>query len=61
MNTDTLQKRAEAVLAMPAAQTLGLRFDRLAPGEVDLTLPYQDAFSFRTGQLQATPIFAAAD
>ena len=55
---DTLLKR---VLAMPAAQTLDLRFDRIAPGEVDLTLPYQDAFSFRPGQLQATPIFAAAD
>ena len=36
MNTDTLQKRAEAVLAMPAAQTLGLRFDRFAPGEVGI-------------------------
>ena len=61
MDHDALQKRAQLVLAMPAAQTLGLRFDRLAPGEVDLTLPYQEAFSFRPGQLQATPIFAAAD
>jgi uncharacterized protein (TIGR00369 family) len=49
------------VLAMPAAQTLGLAFERLAPGEVELSLPYQDAFSFRPGQLQATAIFAAAD
>ena len=49
------------VLSMPAARTLGLRFDRIAPGEVDLTLPYQDGLSFRPGQLQATPIFAAAD
>ncbi|MFT3812768.1 MAG: PaaI family thioesterase [Acidovorax sp.] len=56
--TGTLLDR---VLAMPAAQTLGLRFDRIAPGEVDVTLPYQDALSFRPGQLQATPIFAAAD
>lgn len=48
-------------LAMPAAQTLGLAFEHLAPGEADLSLPYQDAFSFRPGQLQATPIFAAAD
>jgi len=55
---DTLR---DHVLAMPAARTLGLRFDRVAPGEVDLTLPYQEAFSFRPGQLQATPIFAAAD
>ena len=46
------------VLSMPAARTLGLRFDRIALGEVDLTLPYQDGMSFRPGQLQATPIFA---
>ena len=31
MDHDALQKRAQLVLAMPAAQTLGLRFDRLAP------------------------------
>ena len=49
------------VLSMPAAQTLRLRFDRIAAGQVELTLPYQDALSFRPGQLQATPIFAAAD
>lgn len=49
------------VLSMPAARTLRLRFDRIAAGQVELTLPYQDAFSFRPGQLQATPIFAAAD
>ncbi|WP_027015054.1 PaaI family thioesterase [Comamonas composti] len=49
------------VLSMPAAQTLQLRFTRIAPGEVELTLPYQESLSFRPGQLQATPIFAAAD
>ena len=49
------------VMSMPAARTLGLRFDRIAPGEVDLTLPYQEGLSFRPGQLQATPIFAVAD
>ena len=63
MTADTapLDTLRDHVLAMPAAQTLGLRLDRIAPGEVDLTLPYQDALSFRPGQLQATPIFAAAD
>ncbi len=49
------------VLSMPAAQTLKLRFNRIEAGEVELTLPYQDSMSFRPGQLQATPIFAAAD
>lgn len=49
------------VLSMPAAQTLKLHFNRIEPGQVELTLPYQDSMSFRPGQLQATPIFAAAD
>ena len=49
------------VLSMPVAQMLQLRFERMEPGEVELSLPYQDALSFRPGQLQATPIFAIAD
>ena len=49
------------VLSMPVAQMLQLRFERIEPGEVELSLPYQDALSFRPGQLQATPIFAIAD
>ena len=48
------------VLSMPVAQMLQLRFERMEPGEVELSLPYQDALSFRPGQLQATPIFAIA-
>lgn len=49
------------VLAMPIAQTLGLRFTRVAPGRVDLEMPVQESLCFRTGQLQATAIFALAD
>ena len=49
------------VLSMPVAQMLQLRFERMEPGEVELSLPYQDALSFRPGQLQAMPIFAIAD
>lgn len=49
------------VLAMPIAQTLGLRFTRVAAGEVDLEMPVQDALCFRPGQLQATAVFALAD
>ncbi|MEQ1685593.1 MAG: PaaI family thioesterase [Burkholderiaceae bacterium] len=49
------------VLAMPMARTLGLRFTRLAPGEVEIEVPVSDAFCFRPGQLQATAVFAAAD
>jgi acyl-coenzyme A thioesterase PaaI-like protein len=49
------------VLSMPMARTLGLAFRRIAPGEVELEMPVLDAFTFRPGQLQATPVFAIAD
>lgn len=55
---DTLKR---AVLAMPAAKSLGLQFSKVEPGTVELEIPYRDEFSFRPGQLQATAIFAAAD
>lgn len=50
-----------AVMAMPMAQTLKIEFRRIEPGFVELELPVQEAFCFRPGQLQATPVFAAAD
>jgi uncharacterized protein (TIGR00369 family) len=50
-----------AVLAMPMAQTLGLSFRHIAPGEAEIELPVQASFCFRPGQLQATAVFAAAD
>lgn len=49
------------VLSMPMACTLGLAFTRSAPGEVELEMPVHEAFTFRPGQLQATPVFAIAD
>ena len=49
------------VLSMPMARTLGLQFNRLAPSDVELEIPIQEAFTFRSGQLQATPVFAIAD
>jgi uncharacterized protein (TIGR00369 family) len=57
----TLAQRLEMVLAMPMAQTLGLRFTRIEPGEVELEIPVAQPFTFKPGQLQATPVFAAAD
>jgi uncharacterized protein (TIGR00369 family) len=56
-----IERVRHAVLSMPAAQTLGLQFRRVEPGEVELEMPVSEAFSFRPGQLQATAIFAAAD
>lgn len=49
------------VLAMPMAQTLGVKFTHCVSGAVVLEIPVQDAFTFRPGQLQATPVFAIAD
>ena len=49
------------VLAMPMARTLGLRFVRAEPGQVEMEIPVSEAFSFRPGQLQATAVFAIAD
>ncbi|MDI1236759.1 MAG: PaaI family thioesterase [Polaromonas sp.] len=62
MNTSPdFTRLARAVLAMPMAQTLGLVFKRISPGEVELEMPVLDSFCFRPGQLQATAVFAAAD
>ena len=49
------------MLSMPMARTLGVRFIRIAPSEVELEIPVHEAFSFRPGQLQATAVFAVAD
>ena len=56
-----LQRLQQLVLAMPMARTLGLRFLRMAPGEVEVEIPVAEPFTFRPGQLQATPVFAIAD
>lgn len=64
MNTDStthLETLQRLVLGMPMARTLGLRFNHIAPGAVELEIPVADAFTFRPGQLQATPVFAIAD
>ncbi|MEO7392231.1 MAG: PaaI family thioesterase [Ramlibacter sp.] len=58
---DPLEQLRQLVLAMPMAQTLGLRFTRLERGSVELEIPVAEPFTFRPGQLQATPVFAIAD
>ncbi|RZL86525.1 MAG: PaaI family thioesterase [Variovorax sp.] len=61
MANPQFQRLEQAVLAMPMARTLGLRFNRIERGQVEVELPIAEAFTFTPGQLQATPIFAAAD
>lgn len=57
-STQALQK---AVLAMPMARTLGLRFVCAEPGATELEMPIADALCFQPGQLQAAAIFALGD
>lgn len=61
MSNPQLQRVEQAVLAMPMARTLGLRFTHLSPGRAEVELPITEAFTFAPGRLQATPVFAAAD
>lgn len=63
MNSPTplFEATRAAVMAMPMAQTLKIEFRRIEPGLAELEMPVQEAFCFRPGQLQATPVFAAAD
>lgn len=51
----------DLVLSMPMARTLGLQFIRLDRGASELRIPVAGPFTFRPGQLQATPVFAIAD
>lgn len=55
------QRLAQVVLSMPMAQTLGLALTRIEAGAVEVEIPVLEAFCFRPGQLQATPVFAVAD
>ncbi|MDP2817263.1 MAG: PaaI family thioesterase [Polaromonas sp.] len=63
MNSPTplFEATRTAVMTMPMAQTLKIEFRRIEPGFVELEIPVQETFCFRPGQLQATPVFAAAD
>ena len=60
-STPSTQALQKAVLAMPMARTLGLRFVRAEPGATELEMPIADALCFQPGQLQATAIFALGD
>jgi uncharacterized protein (TIGR00369 family) len=55
------QQLQRLVLGMPMARTLGLRFTHMAAGETEVEIPVAEPFTFRPGQLQATPVFAIAD
>lgn len=59
--TPSTQALQNAVLAMPMARTLGLRFVRAEPGATELEMPIADALCFQPGQLQATAVFALGD
>lgn len=47
-----LERLEQAVLAMPMARTLGLRFTQLEAGQVEIELPITEALSFSPGRLR---------
>ncbi len=51
----------QAVLAMPMARTIGLKFVSLGDGRSEVEIPVLDEFTFVPGRLQATAVFAIAD
>lgn len=62
MSTAATFENLKAFLGtMPIAQTLGLRCTHIEAGTVIFEMPVQDAFCFRPGQMQATPVFGIAD
>ncbi|MFO1321367.1 MAG: PaaI family thioesterase [Burkholderiales bacterium] len=50
-----------ALAAMPIVRTLGVRITHIGKGEVEMEMPFDERWTFRAGQWQATPMFAVAD
>ena len=59
--TPHLAALRDGILAMPMAQTLALSIDAMEPGRVEMSMPVQDGWCFRPGQLQAAALFAIGD
>lgn len=58
---DPYQHLRDAFERMPIVATLGLRIEKIAPGEVAMAMPIHEGLCFRPGQVQATSLFAIAD
>ena len=56
---DTDLKRG--LQAMPYFQWLGLKFERVAPGEVDILMPFRPEITFDGKAVQAGPVGALID
>ena len=56
-----IERVRHTVLSMPMAQTPRLAFRMIDAGYVELEIPLQEPRCIRSGQLQATAVFAAAD
>jgi uncharacterized protein (TIGR00369 family) len=46
----------QIIYSMPIAQFLGLRFTHIAPGSVEMEMPFRTELSFAEGAFQAGPI-----
>ncbi len=60
-NPDFETALKQIILAMPIAKFYGLRFVSLAPGDVEIEMPYRDDLSFMAGVLQAGPVGTLLD
>ncbi len=59
---ETYQARVrESFARQPITRTLNMRIDRLAPGEVDLSMPYDEALTQQNGFLHAGIVTAGLD
>lgn len=50
-----------ALAGMPIVRELGVGITRIREGEVEMEMPFDERWTFRPGQWQATPMFAMAD
>ena len=60
-NPDFEATLKKIILAMPIAKFYGMRFVSMAPGDVQIEMPYRDELSFMHGVLQAGPIGTLLD
>ena len=61
VNTSYDADLRRALNAMPYFQWLGLTFERIAPGEVDMLMPFRPEITFDGKAVQAGPIGALLD
>jgi uncharacterized protein (TIGR00369 family) len=60
-NPDYAKALEQIIYGMPIARFLGLRFTHIAPGLVELEMPFREELAFTEGAFQAGPIGTLLD